>query len=153
MLALIVFALLTGLATQAAGDKGKSFGAFLVSGSAVMGKLIGLIKLYAPIGLGAYFAYLVGCAILGAPAVDFSMEFWSDWRNWIAVLSPLGVGMLACATVCSAAGYFGVQALWRWNLVREIRHRKERFQAMGGPTTAISPKGAKAKIPSSRRQT
>jgi hypothetical protein len=100
-----------------------------------------------------YFAYLVGCAILGAPAVDFSLEFWADWRNWIAVLSPLGVGMLVCATVCSAAGYFGVQALWRWNLICEIRHRKERFQAMGGPTAAISPKGAKARAPSSRRQT
>lgn len=60
MLALIVFALLTGLATQAAGHKAKSFRAFLNAGSVVMGKLIGLIMLYAPIGLGAYFAYLVG---------------------------------------------------------------------------------------------
>jgi Na+/H+-dicarboxylate symporter len=60
MLALIVFAILTGLASQAAGEKGKPFREFLVAGSEVMGKLIGLIMLYAPIGLGAYFAYLVG---------------------------------------------------------------------------------------------
>ena len=49
------------------------------------------------------------------------------------------------------AGYLGVQALWRWSLVREIRHRKERYRAMAGPTT--SPDGAKAKTPSSSRQT
>ncbi|MBM4104359.1 MAG: dicarboxylate/amino acid:cation symporter [Planctomycetes bacterium] len=60
MLALIVFAILTGLASQAAGEKGKPFREFLVAGSEVMGKLIGLIMLYAPVGLGAYFAYLVG---------------------------------------------------------------------------------------------
>jgi Na+/H+-dicarboxylate symporter len=60
MLALIIFAILTGLASQAAGDKGKPFREFLVSGSHVMGKLINLIMLYAPIGLFAYFAYLVG---------------------------------------------------------------------------------------------
>jgi Na+/H+-dicarboxylate symporter len=60
ILALIVFSVLTGFASQAAGEKGKSFREFLISGSEVMGKLIKLIMLYAPIGLGAYFAYLVG---------------------------------------------------------------------------------------------
>jgi Na+/H+-dicarboxylate symporter len=60
MLALIIFAILTGLASQAAGDKGKTFREFLISGSEVMSKLISLIMLYAPIGLAAYFAYLVG---------------------------------------------------------------------------------------------
>jgi Na+/H+-dicarboxylate symporter len=60
MLALILFALLTGLAAQAAGPKARSFRAFLVSGSVVMGQVIKLIMLYAPLGLGAYFAYLVG---------------------------------------------------------------------------------------------
>ncbi|MGE5154594.1 MAG: DUF2062 domain-containing protein [Bdellovibrio bacteriovorus] len=99
-----------------------------------------------------YFAYLVGCAILGAPAVEFSLEFWSAWRNWVAVLAPLALGMLICATVCSAAGYFGVQALWRWSLMRDIRHRKARIQAMAGSTTA-APGEAKPRIPSSRRQT
>jgi Na+/H+-dicarboxylate symporter len=60
MLALIVFAILTGFASQAAGDKGRPFREFLISGAEVMGQLIKLIMLYAPIGLGAYFAYLVG---------------------------------------------------------------------------------------------
>ncbi len=60
MLALIIFSLLIGLAALKAGEKGRAFTHFLNSGNAVMGKLIGFIMLYAPIGLGAYFAYLVG---------------------------------------------------------------------------------------------
>lgn len=60
MLALIVFSILTGLAASAAGEKGKAFTAFLTSANAVMMKLISFIMYYAPIGLCAYFAYLVG---------------------------------------------------------------------------------------------
>lgn len=60
MLALIVFSILIGLATSAVGEKGKTFANFLNSGSAVMMKLISFIMYYAPIGLCAYFAYLVG---------------------------------------------------------------------------------------------
>lgn len=99
-----------------------------------------------------YFAYLVGRAILGAPAVEFSPECWSEWRNWAAVLTPLALEMLICATVCSAAGYFGVQALRRCNPVREILHRKARVQALLG-TTAITPGLAEPNTPSSSRQT
>jgi len=60
ILALIVFSVLTGLAAQLAGEKGAAFRAFLVSGAEVMGRLIRLIMLYAPIGLAGYFAYLTG---------------------------------------------------------------------------------------------
>jgi Na+/H+-dicarboxylate symporter len=60
MLALIIFAILTGLATSAVGERGKSFANFLTSGSDVMMKLISFIMYYAPIGLCAYFAYLAG---------------------------------------------------------------------------------------------
>ena len=60
MLALIIFAILLGLSTSAAGERGKAFSSFLVSGSNVMMKLILFIMYYAPVGLGAYFAYLVG---------------------------------------------------------------------------------------------
>jgi Na+/H+-dicarboxylate symporter len=60
MLALIIFSIIVGLATSAVGEKGKTFANFLVSGNEVMGKALSYIMLYAPIGLGAYFAYLVG---------------------------------------------------------------------------------------------
>lgn len=60
MLALIVFSSLIGLATLYAGVAGKPFAQFLLSGNAVMGQVIKFIMYYAPVGLGAYFAYLVG---------------------------------------------------------------------------------------------
>ncbi len=60
MLALIIFATLLGLATSSVGERGKAFSNFLSSASEVMLKLISFIMYYAPIGLGAYFAYLVG---------------------------------------------------------------------------------------------
>ncbi len=60
MLALIIFSILLGLATSATGEKGKPFAKFLNSASDVMMKLISYIMYYAPIGLCAYFAYLVG---------------------------------------------------------------------------------------------
>ena len=60
MLALIVFSLLVGLSASAAGEKGKAFTQFLSAGNEVMNRAIGYVMLYAPVGLGAYFAYLVG---------------------------------------------------------------------------------------------
>lgn len=60
MLALIVVSILIGFATQSLGEKGKPFAVFLVSGSEVMMKVVSLIMYIAPVGLGAYFATLVG---------------------------------------------------------------------------------------------
>lgn len=71
MLALIIFSILLGLATSAVGTRGKVFASFLVSASDVMMKLFSFIMYYAPIGLCAYFAYLVGVfgpELLGAYA-------------------------------------------------------------------------------------
>ena len=60
MLALIIFASLIGISACTIGEKAKAFTAFLQSGSDVMMKAILYIMWYAPIGLGAYFAYLIG---------------------------------------------------------------------------------------------
>ncbi len=60
ILPLIIFALFVGGATSASGEKGSSFARFLISANVVMSRVISLIMLYAPIGLGAYMAYLVG---------------------------------------------------------------------------------------------
>ena len=60
MLALIVFSLLVGLSASLAREDGKAFVNVLVSGNKVMMKAIHLIMFYAPVGLGAYFAYLTG---------------------------------------------------------------------------------------------
>lgn len=60
MLALIVISILVGFAAQSIGEKGKAFTSFLTSGSEVMMKVVSLIMYIAPLGLGAYFATLVG---------------------------------------------------------------------------------------------
>ncbi|MDE2221926.1 MAG: dicarboxylate/amino acid:cation symporter [Candidatus Omnitrophica bacterium] len=60
MLALIIFALLIGLSACTLGEKARAFTSFLMSGNEVMMKAIAYIMWYAPIGLGAYFAYLIG---------------------------------------------------------------------------------------------
>ena len=59
MLALLIFAFLTGTASQKAGAAGENFRNFLSSGYEVMKELLLLVMKAAPIGLGAYFAFQV----------------------------------------------------------------------------------------------
>ncbi len=54
MMALIVFSILIGLATSAAGERGKTFSGFLSSGSAVMMKVIAFVMYYAPMRLSGF---------------------------------------------------------------------------------------------------
>ena len=81
--------------------------------------------------------------ILGKPVQPFEVHCWLEWRNWMHLLAPLTVGGLVCGSVCSASGYFAVQAIWRWNLIRQIRARRERYRAL---TSRVS-------TPSSKRHT
>lgn len=60
MLQLIVFSVLFGLATAMAGEKGKPIANLLASGTEIMMKIVKIIMYYAPIGLGAYFATIIG---------------------------------------------------------------------------------------------
>lgn len=69
MLALLIFAFMTGFSARKAGDRGQSFRMFIASGYEVMKELLLLIMKAAPIGLGAYFAYQV--ATLGPQLFGF----------------------------------------------------------------------------------
>ena len=60
IIALIVMSILFGLAVNKTGEKGEMVAKVLESFSEVMYKLIELIMYYAPVGLGCYFASLVG---------------------------------------------------------------------------------------------
>lgn len=60
LIALIVISVLFGIAVNKSGEKGKKVAELLDSFSEVMYKLIGIIMYYAPIGLGCYFAALIG---------------------------------------------------------------------------------------------
>lgn len=60
LVALIIMSILLGLAINKAGTKGRKVADLFDSFSEVMYKLIEIIMYYAPIGLGCYFASLVG---------------------------------------------------------------------------------------------
>lgn len=60
ILPLIVFAALTGISTVLVGASAKPFAAMLAAANQVMMKMVSVIMYYAPIGLGAYFANVVG---------------------------------------------------------------------------------------------
>ncbi|MDU1892384.1 MAG: dicarboxylate/amino acid:cation symporter [Dysgonomonas sp.] len=60
LLPLIIFSVFFGVATAMAGEKGKVVGDFLNAANHVILKMMGIIMLVAPIGLGCYFADTVG---------------------------------------------------------------------------------------------
>lgn len=86
-----------------------------------------------------YFAYVVGSWILGIPVRGFDVDFWMESHNWLNILAPLMLGSLVCGTVCSVTGYFAVQGIWRWSLVRQIKRRRARYQAMTSSPTLNRP--------------
>lgn len=106
ILPLMIFSILIGLASQAAGEKGKPFRQFLVSGAEVMGKLIKLIMYYAPIGLGAYFAYLVG--VFGPQLMTSYARVAALYYPVAALYFAVGFSIYAFA----AAGRKGLRGFW-----------------------------------------
>jgi Na+/H+-dicarboxylate symporter len=60
MLQLIVFSVIFGISTALIGEKGKSMAKLLTEASNIMMKMVNIIMYYAPIGLGCYFASMIG---------------------------------------------------------------------------------------------
>jgi Na+/H+-dicarboxylate symporter len=107
MLALIIFSILLGLATSAVGGRGKVFASFLSSASEVMMKLISFIMYYAPIGLCAYFAYLVGV---------FGPELLGAYARAMVLYYPMAIFYFFIAFTLYAfiaAKREGVRRFWR----------------------------------------
>lgn len=107
MLALIVFSVLLGIATGLTGEAGKPFARFLESGSEIFMKVIQLVMYYAPIGLGAYFAALIG---------DFGGELIGDYAQAFILYYPVAflyfaIGFTLYAFI--AGGKKGVVRFWK----------------------------------------
>jgi Na+/H+-dicarboxylate symporter len=83
MLALILFSMLIGVAASMSGEKGKPFVQFLQASIAVMEKAMSFIMLYAPIGLGAYFAYLIG---------SFGPQLFGSYFKALVLYYPIAIG-------------------------------------------------------------
>ncbi|MCA9395132.1 MAG: dicarboxylate/amino acid:cation symporter [Candidatus Omnitrophica bacterium] len=107
MLALIIFSILIGLATATAGERAAGFRSFLTGGNEVFSKVIGYIMLYAPVGLGAYFAYLIGV---------FGPQLFGSYFRAMLIYYPLAVlyffGAFSLYALM-AAGRAGVGTFWR----------------------------------------
>lgn len=82
MLPLILFSILFGLAVSLCGSKESAIGKVLESLNEVIGKMVNIILLYAPVGLGAYFAALVG---------EFGPQLLGDYGRAMLVYYPLCV--------------------------------------------------------------
>ncbi|WP_126428638.1 dicarboxylate/amino acid:cation symporter [Brevibacillus marinus] len=107
MLALIVFSILFGLAVSLSGEKGRKVADGLQMLSDVMIKMIQLIMYYAPFGLGAYFANLVGV---------FGPELLGSYARAMAIYYPISLlYFLIAFTVYAylAAGGTGPKTFWK----------------------------------------
>ncbi|HTN85863.1 MAG TPA: dicarboxylate/amino acid:cation symporter [Sorangium sp.] len=107
VLPLIVIAFLVGLGTTAAGERGQPFARLLASANEVMLRVVDLVMYYAPIGLGAYFAHLVG---------TFGPALLSSYARALGLFYPLAVAYFFVAFTLYAwlAGRGrGVRAFWR----------------------------------------
>lgn len=80
MLPIIVFAILFGFCVSSCGGEDSPVGQFLNNLNDVIMKIVNLIMLYAPIGLGAYFASLVG---------EFGPSLIGDYGHTMLVYYPM----------------------------------------------------------------
>ncbi len=105
MIPLIIFSIVFGICVNMIGEKGRAIAQGLEALSEVFLKMIGLLMYYAPIGLGAYFAALVG---------EHGKELLGSYARAIAVYYPLClVYMFTAFPVYGyiAAGKEGIRAL------------------------------------------
>ncbi|MGO3801608.1 MAG: dicarboxylate/amino acid:cation symporter [Fusobacterium sp.] len=80
MLPLIIFAIIFGMCVNGIGEKGKIISRGLDALSEVFLKMVGLLMYYAPIGLGAYFAALIG---------EYGKDLIGSYARALAIYYPL----------------------------------------------------------------
>lgn len=110
MLALLIFAFLTGTAARKTGEAGKHFTLFLASGYEVMKELLLLVMKAAPIGLGAYFAYqvaTVGPQLFGFYAKPLGLYYAAGVVYFLVFFSIYAF---------AAKGKDGVKIFWKNNI-------------------------------------
>ena len=110
MLALLIFAFLTGTAARKTGEAGKHFTLFLASGYEVMKELLLLVMKAAPIGLGAYFAYqvaTVGPQLFGFYAKPLGLYYAAGVVYFLVFFSIYAY---------AAKGKDGIKIFWKNNI-------------------------------------
>ena len=110
MLALLIFAFLTGTAVRKTGGSGGPFRQFLASGYEVMKELLLIVMKAAPIGLGAYFAYqgaTVGPQLFGFYAKPLGLYYVAGTVYFLLFFTLYAF---------MAKGKDGVQKFWKNNI-------------------------------------
>lgn len=125
MLQLIVMSILVGVAIVSSGEKAKTVAKFVEEATVVIMKLVDMIMKLAPIGLGCYFANIIGelgSQLLGVyvkafanytlTCILFFVLFYSlvafisggtigVKRMWKSIVSPTVTSMATCSSVAS----------------------------------------------------
>lgn len=107
LIALLVVSLLVGLAINMSGEKGKPVQDFLISANEVIMNFVKIIMYYAPVGLGAYFAALVG-TYGTAIAVGYAKTFFI-----YLIISILFYVVIYSLYAFIAAGAKGLKVFWK----------------------------------------
>lgn len=107
ILALVVISILVGIATNKVGEEGKKFLEILESANKVVLKLVDIIFLYAPIGLGCYFA-----ALIGTFGSEIALGFGKTFVIYL-IVSILFYLIVYSLYAFISAGKDGVKAFWK----------------------------------------
>lgn len=127
ILALIVISILSGLAINKSGEKGKSFLKVLDSAYEVFQNLIKILMYYAPIGLGCYFASFTG--------------------TFGASVTQGFVKMLVIYTILVLFVYFVIYSLYAYMAAGKIGVKKYWANIIPASVTALSTCSSAASIP------
>ena len=127
ILALIVISILSGLAINKSGEKGKSFLKVLDSAYEVLQNLIKILMYYAPIGLWCYFASFTG--------------------TFGASVTQGFVKMLVIYTILVLFVYFVIYSLYAYMAAGKIGVKKYWANIIPASVTALSTCSSAASIP------
>lgn len=107
IIALLIFSIIVGIAINMTGEKAKPVVDFLESANTVVHNIIKIIMYYAPIGLGCYFAALVGS--FGAQiAVGYLKTF-----VYYTIIAVLFYFVMYTVYAFLAGGKKGIKAFWK----------------------------------------
>ena len=111
MMAMIIFAILTGFGTLRSGERGRAFAGFLNAGCEVFKNVFILIMKLGPIGLGAYFAYQVA---------EFGPSLFGTYAHTMGIgygVSLFYYGVFYSIYAFIAGGVKGIKKYWRNNII------------------------------------
>ena len=107
IIALLIFSVIFGIAMNMSGEKAKPVMEFLESANSIVHNIIKIIMYYAPIGLGCYFAALVGN--FGAQiAVGYLKTF-----VYYTIIAILFYFIMYTVYAFLAGGKKGIKAFWK----------------------------------------